>query len=373
MAVLNPTVIDSLQIENFIYHVIRHDLEEPTFNDEVTLEQEQKEFFERQIRRACEGTQFLFYNPTDNSCKIDCIDILDNLSNLVPKSRILTQRFFSTHNRTMSDGIFIVAVVSVLVGDQRYKLLSFLKIDFTTVYQQQRNEVNGRHIVSLTRIIDSLADTPRALQKWALLDPSSAFAWDVIALQRGKSDNVKDTNEAISDYFRNFLQVIVRDNPSSLTKKTVQSTSDWSKSVASMFPSHVKHTDIKARAVSYFDSHDQFDTHSYLEHVLGSFIPPELKEEGLTEVQQQSKTSYLEQQSNCRNSLLRMLSDREISGQVFECRPNSIPSTSRKSKLVTGEDVTILFKGELADNNIEITENNGEKIITIRTTQFEMV
>ncbi|WP_261928207.1 nucleoid-associated protein, partial [Vibrio aestuarianus] len=275
MAVLNPTVIESLQIENFIYHVIRHDLDDPSFNYEVALEQEQKEFFERQIRRACEGTQFLFSNPDDNSCRLDCLGILEDITTLVPKSRILTQRFFSAHNRTMSDGIFIVAVVSVLVGDQRHKLLSFLKIDFTTVYQQQRNEINGRHVVSLTRIIDSLADTPRALQKWAVIDPGSEFAWDVIALQRGKTDKVKDTNEAISDYFRNFLQVIVRDNPSSLTKKTVSKTSDWSKEVAGLLPPHVKHTDIKARSVSFFDSHDQFDTDSYVEHVLGSFIPPE--------------------------------------------------------------------------------------------------
>lgn len=94
MAVLNPTVIESLQIENFIYHVIRHDLEEPSFNDEVTLEQEQKEFFERQIRRACEGTQFLFSNPEDNTCRIDCLDILGDITTLVPKSRVLTQRFF---------------------------------------------------------------------------------------------------------------------------------------------------------------------------------------------------------------------------------------------------------------------------------------
>ncbi|MEZ9565313.1 nucleoid-associated protein [Vibrio artabrorum] len=372
MAVLNPTVIDSLQIENFIYHVIRHDLEEPSFNDEITLEQEQKEFFEKQIRRACEGTQFLFGNPADNTCRIDCLDILDDSLTLVPKSRLLTQRFFSAHNRTMSDGIFIVAVVSVLLGDQRYKLLSFLKIDFTTVYQQKRNEVNGRHVVSLTRIIDSLADTPRALQKWAILDPGAEFAWDVIALQRGKTEKVKDTNEAISDYFRNFLQVIVRDNPSSLTKKTVKSTSDWSRTVAGMLPEHVKHTDLKARSVSYFDSNDEFDTEGYAEHVLGSFIPPDLKEDDLSPEQQERKNSYVQQQSECRDSLLEMLTAKEISGQVFECRPNSIPSSNRKSKLLTGEDVTIFFKGELADNNIDIREENGEQVITIRTAQFEM-
>ncbi|HDM8071207.1 nucleoid-associated protein [Vibrio harveyi] len=373
MAVLTPNVIESLQIENFIYHVIRHDLEEPSFNDEVTLEQEQKEFFERQIRRACEGTQFLFSNPDDNTCRIDCLDILEDVTTLVPKSRLLTQRFFSAHNRTMSDGIFIVAVVSVLIGDTRYKLLSFLKIDFTTVYQQKRNEVDGRHVVSLTRIIDSLADTPRALQKWAILDPEAEFSWDVIALQRGKTEKVKDTNEAISDYFRNFLQVIVRDNPSSLTKKTVKSTSDWSREIAGSLPPHVKHTDIKARSVSYFDSHEQFDTDSYVNHVLSTFIPPELKEEDLSPEEHQRKQGYLHQQAECKESLREMLTVKEISGQIFECRPNSIPTANRKSKLVTGEDVSIFFKGELNDNNITITEDNGEKVITIRTTQFEMM
>ncbi|PKG63531.1 MULTISPECIES: nucleoid-associated protein [Pseudoalteromonas] len=372
MAVINPTVIDSLKIENFIYHVIRHDLEEPSFNDEVALEPEQKEFFEKQIKRACEGTQFLFSNPEYNNCCIDCVDILNDITSLVPKSRMLAQRFFTSHNLTMSDGIFIVAVVSVLIGDERYKLLSFLKIDFTTVYQQKRNNIDGRQVVSLTRILDSLADTPRALQKWAIIDPGTEFAWNVIALQRGKTGKDKDTNEAISDYFRSFLQVIVRDNPSSLTKKTVASTTNWSKDVADMLPSHVKHTDIKARSVSYFDSHEQFDTDSYTDHVLGTFIPSELMEDNLSEEQQEDKERYQQVQTECGASLLNMLTEKEIAGQIFESRPNSISGSNRKSKLVTGEDVTIFFKGELGENNINISEGNGEKIITIRTAQFEM-
>lgn len=372
MAVLNPTLIDSLQIENFIYHTIRHDLDEPSFNDEISLEQDQKEFFEKQIRRACEGTQFLFSSPKYNTCCIDCIDILHDDSKLVPKSRMLAQRFFTAHNLTMNDGIFIVAIVSVLIGDKRYRLLSFLKIDFTTVYQQQRNSVGGKQVISLTRILDSLADTPRALQKWAIIDPGDKFAWDVMALQRGKTGKDKDTNEAISDYFRSFLQVIVRDNPSSLTKKTVASTSSWSKEVAGMLPSHIKHTDIKARSVSYFDSHEKFETNSYVDHVLGTFVPLEFMDDDLSDAQQHEKKQYQQLQVDCRASLVDMLTENQIAGQVFESRPNSIPIPNRKNKLVTGEDVTIFFKGELSENNIEITEENGEKVITIRTTQFDM-
>ena len=95
-------------------------------------------------------------------------------------------------------------------------------------------------------------------------------------------------------------------------------------------------------------------------------------EDGLSDEQQQDKERYQHLQTECSASLLNMLTEKEIAGQVFESRPNSIPGSNRKSKLVTDEDVTIFFKGELTENNINITEDNGEKIITIRTTQFEM-
>lgn len=375
MAVLNDNVIESLQIENFIYHIIRNSENEATLNDEVTLEAEQKLFFERQIRRACEGTQFRFSSPESNSCKNDCETILSDVNQLRAKSGELANRFFAAHNHTMSDGIFIVATISVMVSDERRTLLSFLKIDFTTVYQQNRSEVDGRNVVSLTRIMDSLADTPSAIQKWALLDPSELFDWDVIALQRGKAAKDKDTNESISDYFRSFLQVIVRENASSLTKKTVSETNSWSQSIAldGGLPEHVSRTDLKARAISYFELNNSFDSDDFATHVVGSFIPPELREEDLTEEQQVKKAMFVEKQAVCKESLTSMLTEKEISGQIFECRPNSIASGSRRSKMKTEENVTILFEGEMADNNIKIErESDGSATITINTSGYKV-
>lgn len=373
MNILTDKIKESLAIEKFIYHVIRHDGNEPSFNDEITLQQEQKEFFERQICSAFEGTQFIFIDSDNNNCRNDCLSILEDTSELVPKSQLLTQRFFEAHNRTMSDGIFIVAIVSILIDENRHMLLTFLKIDFTTVYQQKVSEVDGRQIVSLTRIIDSLADTPKALQKWAILDPSEEFSWDVIALQRGKNNKYRDTNEAIPGYFRNFLNVEAKDTASSLTKKTVSQTADWGRDIALNLPPHVKHTDIKARSISYFDTVTNFETDGYIEHVLGTFIPSALKEDNLDEVQQHQKDLLLETQEACKGMLLDRLTEADISGQVFECRPNSIASSERKSKLITNEDVTISFKGELTENNIVIESTDNESIIKIRTINYSIL
>ncbi len=375
MAVLNPNIIDSIQIEQFIYHIIRNSEEEATLNDEVSLDNEQKIFFIKQIKRACEGTQFKFTSTDGNTCKNDCETILDNSNQLTVKSGELANRFFAAHNNTMSDGIFIVAIISMMISGERQRLLSFLKIDFTTVYQQNRREIDGRNIISLTRIIDSLADTPSAIQKWALLDPSALFDWDVIALQRGKAQKDKDTNESISDYFRSFLQVKVRENASSLTKKTVSETKNWSTTIAleGGLPEHVNRTDLKARAISYFELNDSFDSDDYADHVVGSFIPPDLREDNLTEEQQRIKHELEQKQQVCKESLRTMLTDKEISGQIFECRPNSIASTVRKNKMKTQENVTILYEGELAENNINIERrSDGSATITINTSEYEL-
>ena len=46
-ATLTDTVIDSIQIEQFIYHIIIKDPRELKLNDVVTLSVDQKNFFEQ--------------------------------------------------------------------------------------------------------------------------------------------------------------------------------------------------------------------------------------------------------------------------------------------------------------------------------------
>ena len=362
-ATLTQVVKDSIQIEKFIYHVIRKDAEEPDYFDEVGLDKEQKIFFEDRIKEACEGTQFIFTDPEVNTCKLDCNQLLqDTKNNLLSISRKMTRRFFDAHNRSMSDGVFIVAVVSVLVKNERKNLLSFLKVDYSTVYQQQVTESAGKKIIHLKRIMDSLADSKEALQKWAIIDPSDLFVWDVIASQRRIAKDKQDTDKAISKYFKNFLQVTVRKTASVLTKQTVAETNNWIHSLHDL-PSDLNRGDFKARAIAYFENTDKFDTDAFIEQALGSYAS-----EGMS----QDERNLREDLRQEHKALLKdHLAEAGISGQTFESRPNSIPKKTKSNKWTTNTGVIISFQGTLKNNNIEVQEDGDQSIITIRATQLD--
>jgi len=362
-ATLTSTAKDSIAIDSFIYHIIRNDTAEPSYNDKVTLTPEQKTFFEEQIKTACDGTQFMFSDPEANSCKNDCLAIIADTDNhLSQKSRELTNRFCSAHNRSMNEGVFIVAVISLTINNVRKRLISFLKVDYSTVYQQEIEQVEGRQIVTLTKVMDSLADNQKALQKWAIIDVSNIFSWDVLALQRHTSNEKKDTDTAISQYFRSFLQVYSRQTPNALTKGSVSETSKWAQRLDQL-PEDFSRSDFKARAINYFENTDKFDTNQYIDHVLGSYFY-----EGITEEEKESRIALRETH---KESLRNSLAEAGIAGQVFESRPASIPNRSRKTTLKTGTGVTISYQGTQDENNISVTTDGEDRIVTIRSTQID--
>lgn len=365
IATLTEAIKDSIQIDSFIYHIIRQGIENPEYNDEVLLSVEQKEFFETQIRSACDGTQFCFSDKENNTFFSDCTTLLENVrQNLSPISRRLASRFFDSHNKSMSEGVFIISVISILHNNQRKKLLSFLKVDYSTVYQQNITHVDGRQKVSLTRVIDSLADSPKALQKWAIVDPSDLFAWDVIALQRGKSNIHKDTDVAISGYFKRFLQVHVRETASTLTRNSVSETNKWSRSLDDL-PEDMSRSDFKARAINYFQNSATFDTDNFIEQVLGSYVNDDMTPEKRQERE--------EIRDIHKRSLRENLAVAGIAGQVFESKPSSIPSNIKKTVLKTFTGVTVTYQGTKDANNIAIEKDGEEMIVTIRTTQLDEI
>ena len=363
-ATLTDTVIDSIQIEQFIYHIIIKDPRELKLNDVVTLSVDQKNFFEQRIQEACSGSQFVFTNPTSNTFKSDCSDLLaDPVAQLEDKSKELAQRFFDSHTGTMNDGVFIIAVISILHNDIRKNLLAFLKVDYSTVYQQERKVIEGRQTVTLQKIVDSLADSPKALQKWAVVDPTDLFAWDVLALQRGTSKARQDSNEAISSYFRQFLQVEIKNTPSALTKSTVSTVREWSNSLSEL-PAGIQRPDFKARSVQYFENNDMFDTNQFVDYVLGSYVDQSLSDE--------ENEERLEQRTLHARALNTALAEKGIAGQVFPSRPDSIPDANKKQQLRTNTGAKGVYEGTLEANQIKITNDNNEKVITIRTTQLDI-
>ena len=362
-ATLTEAVRESIQIDRFIYHIIRKDAEEPDYTDAVRLNPEQKTFFETRIQAACDGTQFVFSTPENNTCKADCEQILNDIDDsLKALSKRLTLRFFDAHNKSMSDGVFIVAVISALISGERRSLLSFLKVDFSTVYQQRVNVVEGENVVSLERVIDSLADSTKSLQKWAIVDPSDLFAWDVLASQRGTTATKKDTEVAISKYFRSFLQVHVRENASTLTRSSISETGKWARALTDL-PKDMIRSDFRARAVNYFENNENFDTDNFIDQVLGTYVKEGMSEEDC-EVRRALRESH-------RRAFRVSLAEAGIAGQVFESKPSSIPKANKTTTLKTRTGLKVVFQGKRDQHNIEISEEGNEKIITIRTSHFD--
>lgn len=363
IASLTDAIKESIKIDAFIYHIIRQDADIPDYNDEVILSDEQRIFFEDQIKTACDGTQFCFYDKDNNTTFQECKTLLEDIgSNLNPISRSLANRFYSAHNKSMSEGVFIVAVISILHNNVRKKLLSFLKVDYSIVYQQQITQVRGKKQATLTRVMDSLANSPRALQKWAIVDPGDLFAWDTIALQRGKSSAQKDTEVAISRYFRTFLQVHVRENAAALTKNSVAEAIRWARNLDDL-PEEVSRSDFKSRAISYFENSENFDTERFIDQVLGNYIKPDMdepKREEMTVLRNTHKESFRE-----------ALAQAGIAGQVFESKPDSIPPGDKRTMFSTLTGVKVSFQGTLEDNGIDVQKVGDEYIVVIKTPQLD--
>lgn len=362
-ATLTQAVKDSILIEKFIYHVIRKDAEGPDYYDEVELDKEQKIFFEDRIKEGCAGTQFIFTDPQENTCKSDCQELLQDIkTNLLPISKELTKRFFDAHNRSMSPGVFIVSVVSAMINSKRKNLLSFLKVDYSTVYQQRVTEEAGKKKIHLKLIIDSLADSKDALQKWAIVDPSDLFAWDVIASQRHTHKEKQNTDKAISKYFKNFLQVQVRETSSALTVRAVSETKKWVNAIPEL-PSDLVRGDFKARAIAYFENTEKFDTDKFIDQVLGKYTSDDMTQEDRKQREEllQSHKALFED----------YLTEAGIAGQIFESKPNSISKKTKTNKWTTNTGVIINFQGTLKNNNISIQQDGEQNIITIRATQID--
>lgn len=354
---------DGLRIERFIYHLIRSGEEEPHYYDEVRLNPDQTRFFEEQIRSATSGTQFSFTSPDNNTFKENCISLTQN-DEFIHISKSLSARFLEMHDGRSNDGVFIVSIISVPKNNGRQNLVALLKVDFSTVYSQKIKEDHGKTVVELSKVVDSLSDNKSSIQKWAIVDPGDFFAWDVIALQRGKGKAKENTEEAISDYFRGFLQVSIRENASTLTKKAMGGITAWADSLEDR-PDDLPVLDYKTRAVSYLETTAQFNTNDYAERVLGRYWDEDEDDQALIAERQELRERH-------KTSLINNLYERSVGGQVFEPKPNSITRTDKRNTITTHQGIKIIYQGSQEDNNIEVIHSpDGTTKITITSSHVE--
>lgn len=137
---------DSLEIVDFIFHIIQPDADEENrvvFLDEVQLQEKQRAFFLARLREIAEGTQYLF-KPDAVHLKEKCQEVINAPSRFVELSRQITRDFSERHEGQMSPGVFVVATVSYLASAYNpQKLIFLVKMDKRPSFSYSYREEAG--------------------------------------------------------------------------------------------------------------------------------------------------------------------------------------------------------------------------------------
>ena len=352
-SVLSEEQRRELQVENFIYHIIKKGEDTPSYLSEVVLANErQRTFFRDIIAETGQGTQYVFVNQTSDF-KTHCQNIIDNPdTNFVSESRVLAQNFLSLHTGgSMSDGVLIVARVSIPISIDRVSFIALIKLDYTPVMRQHRNETD-ENIVELEEILEALSEQKSSIQKRALVDINNSFDWDVLAVERKRSGAVMDTEDAITDYFKNFMDIKLKETDSALTKRVVVACHQWAKSydgdLNDRTPADIRHSVINLMD-AYENGHIDYD---------------DLKEcicthtnENQSQRMKESFDAYMDQEG--------------LGGVSFSPKPKSIPGRARKGIWETDTGIQIIWNGVRSIDELKKEiQHDGSVVITIKANSI---
>ncbi|MFQ3191529.1 MAG: hypothetical protein ACI936_002670 [Paraglaciecola sp.] len=326
-SVLNQEVRESMVIHKFIYHIIEKDNDEVEHLDQVDLTILQKEFFKNMIVEAARGTRYTFTDKTNNILVDHCEDILENTTqNFVQTSKLIVDEFKLMHQGSVSDGVVIVSHVSMIVNGFQKFFIAILKVDYTKVLAQKRNPEQPSH-VHFTEIADSLAEDKKAIQKRALIDISNTFEWDVLAVERSKTNSDRDTESAITNYFKSFLRVRLQKVDSSYTRIVPTSVFGWAKSN---------------------NDEDAFDKRSKTYNLIKANDGQNISMDDVRDVvcdtpeQEHSFNAYMD--------------EKELNGVQFTARANSLIDKDNITRMKNENGVEIKFKGTMVNAGIIETD-----------------
>jgi hypothetical protein len=337
--------IQTLEIHDFIYHIMIQGTSLPEYLDDVTLSSSQKMFFRDKIKECARGTQYIFEDRDDSDTPILCKDILLKPdTHFVKNSRKLAEQFLRIHPNTASSGILIVSRISMEINGNTVTFVSILKVDYIKVLQQIRDKTNSKK-VTFNEIFDSLSEDKSSIQKRALIDTSDTFEWDALAVEKGKSGQLLDTQLAITDYFRRFLSTKLKQNDSVYSRCIPGHVAKWART-----QQEVDSGDARAKAVGYMRVKDN-------QKVLMNDIRDVVcahTNENISKQLTVSFDSFMEQESV------------QLKGIEFVVRASSITKKSETTKIETNHNVTIIFEGTKEDSKIEVeTLESGQKLIKI--------
>ena len=334
----------SLTIERFIFHVILHNETQPRFMTEVVLPNAgAREFFRQRIAEAAEGTQYEFLQPpSDQTLKESCERMLADVSDFVDCSRTVAAHFRQFHSGITSDGVLIVAVVSVMRRGNPVRMVSLLKMDHQQVFRYLEETADGGMRARIEELANTFVEDKTAVQKSAIIEVGQGFAWDVLARDRSARDG-------ITDYFRNFLSVQPHASNSRLTQMAVAAVRKWAKT-QEVYPEGEDAAGYRRRAYQYLAGNDVFDTDEFIRSV----------------VQDQEHA----RRAGMMESLRGVLLEDGVAGQRFRPIPSAIERTNLV-RMKTDFGVRLEWEGRAEDRGVTLPSErspDGLFHIEIRTT-----
>lgn len=337
----------SLAINNFIFHIIDPDGSEDgvVYLDDVELGDGQRTFFLERLRETAVGTQYVFREDAVH-LRNPCTELIADPSRLAEVSRQITEDFAGRHKGNMAQGVFVVAVASLQDGEARRSLIFLVKLDHKASITYETAEKAGRRLAVVKEIPNSLIESKSAVQKSALIDLSSESEWDVLAFDRNAP--------ALTDYFRGFLGVSERQDPSYWTRAAHNTVKRWARTIPDAdFPVGENVASYAGRALSYLRNHSQFDTDSFLEMVV--------------------RDENSDRKQIMIANLRAELAASGVAGQQFTCRPNSISDKGRRTVYETAEGVSVAFEGDPSALGIKMENVDGNRrVITIETSNVKI-
>jgi hypothetical protein len=326
-SVLSIEEKQSITIEEFIFHIIIQEEDEPRYLDAVSISDEQKQFFRDRLIDVSQGNQFVFTDKDTGSTYKLCQEILANTTkNFLTASKSLTADFKGRHSKNTSDGVFITALAKI---SGKRNLIFLVKLDHKKVYRYQIKDAKAL----LEEIKNTFIEDKSAVQKVALIDISDHYVWDALVYDRAKPGS-------ITDYFRNFLAVKLRDTPSKWTTDAIRHPSRWAGNNRELLDPEQQPYHYKERAIQYLSTTSLFDTNAYIDFVIQD--------------ENEKRRTLL------KTSFEKYLVETGLSGQEFPPNKGSLSKKAKKHIVRTSEGVTLEWTGDAEDANIYIPSQKGQ-------------
>lgn len=325
MATLTEPEIAALKIENFIFHVVHHGGPDAILFDDTPLGTFEPFFIDR-IKETLRGNKFSFTKGSHVKEKL--AEYQSKKVTFVDLSKKLARQFHGPRDKRVKSGVLIV--IALVTG--RKRLYSLIKYDSEKVVAFQ---VKGARAI-LEAVTNNFTESPKALQKSALIDLGSKDAEVVIIDRMSRS--------GISDFFKEFLGVERLRNSLEMTGDIVKAIQQTVKLHLEELPPAIT-SKVSEKIVEIAIKRKEFEADGFFADFFGTKETDEIR-----------KTFDLQ------------LSERNLAGEVFVYDEEALPRSEAK-KYVTLEGITINIPAK-ARKSFSYKNDKDGTTITIRTARL---